>query len=76
MACFYQAGRNMLVLQCDVCKTVVDIYRGETDRLLANYYIRENGWKATKINGKWMQLCPECKKAMETKRREKFMAQI
>lgn len=73
MSCFYDFRRDMLRLRCDCCRKVVDLYKGETDRLLANAWIHQNGWKTIKIGDKWNHLCPDCKKAIEDQYREEWM---
>lgn len=76
MACFYQAYRDMLVLRCDACRRVDDVARGQTDRLLANDYIRAHGWKTTKIGGRWTHLCPDCNEAVREQKREAFLKRL
>lgn len=75
MSCYYQNARDMLVLKCDSCKVVVDLYQGQTDRLMKHDYIRENGWKTMKLDGRWVDLCPDCKSALYEARREAFIRQ-
>ena len=76
MACKYVINRDMLVLICDSCGRIDDIAKGQTDRLLANDYVHKNGWRTEKMNGKWIHLCPECKKAVEEKKRRIFLDRI
>ena len=77
MSCFYSSYRNMLVLKCDGCGASVDLFKGETDRCLKHDYIREHGWKTYKDkNGKWKDICPKCKTAMEDAKREKWLAGV
>lgn len=73
MSCFYDSRRDMLVLKCDCCGKKVDLYKGETDRLLANDWIHKNGWKTIKIVNCFNQVCPECKAAIEERYREEWM---
>lgn len=73
MSCFYDRHSNALKLKCDCCKNVVIISEGETDRLFANDYVHENGWKTTKRSDKWIHLCPDCKKAIEEANRQKYI---
>lgn len=64
-----------LYLKCDGCTLTVLTDKGQTDRLLVNDYIRENGWKTMKKKNKWINLCPDCKKAFYEKRREEWLNQ-
>ena len=73
MSCFYEHHTDMLKLKCDSCKRIVNLYKGETDRLHANEYCHDNGWIITKRGGRWLHLCPECKKAIEEHNRRKFI---
>ena len=74
MSCYYSASRDMLVLKCDSCKKTVDLFKGQTDKLLKHDWIRENGWKTMKKNDKWLDICEECKKALEEKKRQEWIA--
>lgn len=76
MACFYNSNRDMLILKCDSCGKTVDLYKGQTDRLLKHDYMRGNGWKTYKHNKRWIDLCPECKTALEQKKRESFLMNL
>lgn len=76
MSVYYSKYRDMLVLKCDGCGEAVDLYKGETDRLLAHDYIRTNGWKTTRSNGVWINICPECKKAVQDQRRRSFAEKV
>ena len=73
MSCYYDSRRDMLVLRCDGCGKKVDLYKGETDRLLCHDYIRENGWKTQKRRGKWENICDECVKAIQDQRRQEYI---
>lgn len=73
MSIFYDHRTDMLKLKCDCCKKVVYLYKGQTDRLLANDYCHDHGWKITKKGDRWLHLCPECKKAIEDYNRKKFI---
>ena len=73
MSCFYQSYRNMLVLKCDGCGITEDLYEWETDRLLANDWIKEHGWKTMKQGSRWINICPRCKKAFEDARRDHWI---
>lgn len=74
MSCFYDSRRDMLKLKCDCCRKIVDLYKGETDRLLANDWIRKNGWKTIKIGKRFIHVCPECKAAIEKRYREEWLS--
>ena len=76
MSCYYHTKREMLVLKCDACGKQVDIAQYRTDRTLKNNYIRENGWRTMKHHEKWMDICPDCKKAFEEAKRELWIATI
>lgn len=52
-----------LMISCNGCGLTALVARDETDRLIANDWQRENGWKPKKLAGKWVNLCPECLKA-------------
>lgn len=74
MSCYYSQYRNMLVLKCDGCGTSVDLYKGETDRLLKHDYIKEHDWQTYKDKtAKWKDICPECKKARADAKRAKWL---
>lgn len=77
MSCYVDFYRNMLVLRCDGCGTKVDLWPDQTDRLLANIYMKENGWKAMKLkSGKWIQICPDCKSAYYSAKRESWLKKM
>lgn len=74
MSCYYSKYRDMLVLKCDGCGNSVDLYKGETDRTLKHYYIKEHGWKTYKDKrGKWIDICPNCKTAREDSKRAMWL---
>lgn len=73
MSCYYSTHRKMLVLKCDGCGRLVDLYNGETDRTLANDYIHENGWKTMKDGGKWINICHDCVAAMQEQKRRAWV---
>jgi hypothetical protein len=48
---------NQYVLACDICNYEVkyfDLFQEAVD------YIKENGWLSRKLDGEWMDICPEC----------------
>ena len=73
MSCYYNEYRDMLVLKCDSCGEKVDLYKGETDRLLKHDYIKEHGWLSTKMFNKWLDLCPDCRSALRDRNRSIFL---
>lgn len=75
MSVFYNTKRDMLMIMCDACKKTEDLYKHETDRLIAHSWIREHGWKTMKKNDKWINICKECKEALENSRRQKWLAE-
>ena len=74
MSCYYQTKRDMLILKCDVCGKQVDLFRHETDRTLKHDYIHENGWKTMKDHEAWIDICSDCKQALEDVKRQKWIA--
>lgn len=72
----YYENRDMLVLRCDGCGISVDLFRGQTDRCLAHDYIHEHGWKTMKLNKKWVNICPECKKAFYEQKRQNWIERV
>lgn len=76
MSVFYNGRDDMLKLKCDSCRKIVDLYKGETDRLLAHDWIHEHGRKTIKIKDIWINVCPACKEAIEAKHRERFIESI
>ena len=65
-----------LYLRCDGCGKTVLCCKDQTDRLLANDYIHENGWRTVKRGAKWIHACPDCKAAIEAKKREEFIEEF
>jgi hypothetical protein len=55
-----------VIIKCDGCGRTEIAAEGQTDRLLVNGYVHENDWKTTKRNDKWINLCPDCKRANST----------
>ena len=76
MSVYYNDRKDMLVLKCNGCGRTEDLYKGETDRLLANDWIHEHNWKTVKTNSGWHNLCPDCKEAFYAKRREKYLERM
>lgn len=74
MSCYYSTYTDYLTLKCDVCGKKVKLYKGETDRLLKHSWMNDNGWICRKANnGKWMDVCNECKTAIEDWKRKSFI---
>lgn len=73
MSVFYDRHSDMLKLKCDCCRKVENLYKGETDRLLAHDWIHEHKWKTIKIKDIWINVCPICREAIEAKHRERFI---
>lgn len=46
--------------QCDDCLDVVD-FEDDDDFDTAKMMIDVDGWKTTKRDGKWVNICPDCK---------------
>ena len=46
-------------LICDECGEVVDGFEEFMD---AVEYKKENNWKSVKVNGEWLNICPDCSK--------------
>lgn len=67
MAVFYSRYIDALMIRCDCCRETVKIYENQTDRLLANDWIKENNWKTQKINNKFMNFCPYCAERIKQK---------
>lgn len=74
MSVFYQYKKDRIKLVCDGCgfSPEPSIFEGQSDRLIANGYMHEEGWQITKCKQKWIHLCPECKKAIQEKKRAEF----
>lgn len=75
MSIFYDGKRDMLRLKCDSCHKTVDLFRGQTDRLLAHDWIHEHGWKTMNTNKGWANVCPICRETIETEHRKRFIEQ-
>ena len=73
MSVFYDRHSDMLKLKCECCRKVENLYKGETDRLLAHDWIHEHKWKTIKIKDIWINVCPICREAIEAKHRERFI---
>lgn len=73
MSCWYSVRNDMLMLRCDVCRTTVELYKGQTDRLLKHDYMRSHGWRCEKREEKWFDICPECDAAIKQSRREAWI---
>lgn len=73
MSCYYNSRRMMLVLRCDSCGRAEDIAEKQTDRLLKHEWIREHGWKTVKTTERFADLCEDCKRALEEKKRQDWI---
>lgn len=65
-------GRPDLFVRCDACGETMLCYKDQTDRVLAHYWIEENGWKTIRIDGQFKQLCKTCKEQYLQRKREVF----
>ena len=45
------------ILACDICGHGVKFFDSFDE---ARDYARENGWVASKKDGEWLNLCPQC----------------
>ena len=76
MASFHY-GDNQLGVVCDMC-----LHRLYTDRTGQEfpYHItkdaRSQGWLHRKESGEWLDYCPKCAEAIETKRREMRLEEV
>lgn len=73
MSCYYSEKRDMLMLKCDGCGVIEDLYKGQTDRLLKHDWIHQHGWKTMKYHNRWVDICPDCKSALYAKKREAWL---
>lgn len=76
MAIFYSRYTGALMLRCDCCRETVELYKGETDRLLAHDWMKEHLWKTRKVNDKFMIFCPYCNEAINRKLADKIVETI
>lgn len=49
---------QVITFQCDTCPDAFD--PDSTDFAEAWAEAKENGWRATKVDGEWMHSCPDC----------------
>lgn len=68
MSKFYAKGN--IYAKCDSCGKTELVAENQTDRLLANDYFKENNWKTIKTAERWINVCPECISALESKKRD------
>ena len=76
MSVYYDNRNKILKLKCDCCRKVVDLYKNETDRLLAHDWIHEHGWKTIKIKKIWINVCTVCREAIEDEYRKSFIEEM
>lgn len=76
LSVFYCSKTDYLKIRCNGCGLVKKLYKGETDRLLANNWIRENKWQTRKMFDKWIHLCPKCKEALLELKRADFLKKV
>lgn len=62
-----------VIIRCDGCGRKETVAEGQTDRLLVNDYVHANGWKTTKKDDRWINLCPDCVSALREKRRNEWL---
>ena len=61
-----------LWVKCDICGHAELVEKNQTDRCAVNNWIHDNNWRTTKRGQKWINICPECIKAQEEKRRKEY----
>jgi hypothetical protein len=71
MSKYYSRGN--IYAKCDGCGKRELVAENQTDRLLANDYFREHGWKTRKTENGWVNICPDCVSAVYAKRRERWV---
>lgn len=51
--------KGAVVFECDGCDETLET--GEDEFAAAMAMFRRDGWKAEKVGGDWVHLCPRCK---------------
>lgn len=69
-------GEPLNGVKCDICG--FKLYTDTEGQCFGEHMqtAKRAGWLITKENDKWLNLCPECKKAREEKRRTKWLETI
>lgn len=77
MSTFLKKSRKLLAngdnfdlwIKCDGCGKTAEVYAHTTDRVLVHDFIKQYGWRTLKAENKWLNICPECKKALEERKK-------
>lgn len=66
-------GTPLNGVKCDACG--FKLYTDTTGYFFGEHMrtAKQKGWLITKSNNKWLNLCPECKQALEEKRRKEWL---
>jgi hypothetical protein len=66
-------GEAMSGVECDACS--FRLYTDTEDQCFGEHMrtAKQNGWLITKKCGKWLNLCPKCKEALEAKKRSDWL---
>lgn len=69
-------GEPLNGVKCDACG--YKLYT-DTDGFCYGEHMKkakQSGWLITKDHDKWLNLCPDCKKALEAKKRAKWLETV